>query len=219
MSKRTVRIGDYDTAAHGWTLNVCKLADPELKENFVDKVCGDGSWNLTTALTGGIPRYKSRPLQLRLECSEGSRDDREVTINELVNGYDGMELQIVLPDRPDHYLISQIKIAVEYNDLAHAAVQISGTCEPWLYKSMESVFELTATETSQTQMLHNSGRRAVVPRLAVTGQVELRYDVFTTKLSDGVYDWSALLLTPGLHELEYSGDGSLVITYREAVLR
>jgi len=53
----------------------------------------------------------------------------------------------------------------------------------------------------------------------VTGSVLLRFGIFETEIDEGVYEWSPLLLTPGLHELEYSGDGALVITYREAVLR
>ena len=219
MEKRTVKIGNYDTAAHGWTLTGCKLADPDLKENYVEKTGGDGSWNLTTTLTGGIPRYRNRPLTITLEHSRGTRADREKLINELVNEYDGLEWPIVLPDRPDHYVTCQVRVAVNYSDLAHAAVTITGTCEPWLYRARESVTELIATGKTQTAVLRNGGRRAVVPTLAVTGHISLRFDVFTTQLDAGVYEWSPMLLTPGLHELEYSGDGALVITFREAVLR
>ena len=220
MKKRTVKIGAYDTAAHGWTLAGCKLADPELKEIFVEKTGGDGSWNLTSAMTGGIPRYKNRPLAIRLECSIGTREDREALINELVNDYDGFEWQIVLPDRPDHYVFGQVRVAVEYSDLSHAAVNVTATCEPWLYQDRESVVELTAAATAQTAVIRNSGRRAVVPVITTTGSVQLRYGIFTTTIDTaGAYEWSPLLLTPGLHELEYSGDGILTVTFREAVLR
>lgn len=219
MQKRTVKIGEYDTAARGWTLAGCKLADPVLKENYVEKPGGDGSWNLTGAVTGGIPRYKNRPLELKLECSVGDREHREALINELVNGYDGFEWPVVLPDRPDHYLTAQTRVAVDYSDLAHAAVTITATCEPWLYRARESIVELTATAAAQTAIIRNGGRRAVVPVLTVTGSVQLRFGIFTAALEAGVYEWSPLLLTPGLHELEYSGNGTIKITYREAVLR
>lgn len=220
MKKRTVKIGDYDTAQHGWTLNRCNLQDPVLKENYVEKPGGDGAWNLTTTVTGGVPRYTNRSLDIRLECSEGDREHRENLINELVNGFDGLEWPIVIPDRPDHYLTGQVRVAVEYSDLAHAAVTITATCEPWLYRARESIVELTTTGTAQRVLIRNSGRRAVVPELTVGGNVKLRFGIFSTTISSpGVYEWSPLLLTPGLHELEYTGNGALTITFREGVLR
>ena len=219
MQKRTVKIGDYDTAQHGWTLNKCTLQDPALKENYVEKSGGDGSWNLTTATTGGIPRYKVRTLEIRLECSEGDRDHRENLINELVNTYDGLEWPIVIPDRPEHYLTGQVHVGVEFSDLAHAAVTITATCEPWLYRAKESIVELTAAESVRRAVIHNSGRRAVVPVLSVSGNIRIGFGVYTTQLTDGMYEWSPLLLTQGLNELEYTGSGTLTLTYREAVLR
>ena len=219
MKKRTVKIGDYDTAAHGWTLAALKLTDPQLKENYVEKTGGDGSWNLTTALTNGIPRYKNRTLTVSLECSVGNREHREDLINEMVNDMDGFEWPFVLPDRPDHYLTGQAKVAVEYSDLAHARVTITATCEPWLYRSRESVTELTCTQEPQIFVIYNGGRRASVPVLSVDGSVSLKYGIFETQLDSGVYEWSPLLLTSGLHELEYSGNGTIIITFREAVLR
>jgi hypothetical protein len=219
MKKRSIKIGDYDTAAHGWTLAGCKLSDPEPKLNYVEKNGGDGSWDLSTVLTGGITRYKNRTLTATLELSSGTREEREAEINELVNNHDGLERQIVLPDRPDHYLKGRVQIAVNYSDLAHAAVTVTATCEPWLYRARESIVELTATGAAQTAFIRNGGRRAVVPVLSVTGRIKLRFGAATTDLTAGTFGWPALLLTPGLHELEYSGSGDLVITYREAVLR
>ena len=219
MEKRSIKIGSYDTAAHGWTLRAFKLTDPEIKENYVEKTGGDGSWDLTAVMTGGIPRYKIRTLTVNLECSEGNRLHREDLINELVNELDGLEWPIVLPDRPDHYLQARVRVAVDYSDLAHAAVTITAKCEPWLYDSRETLVELTATAETQTAYLRNGGRRAVVPMLTVSGSVKLTFEMFTTQLDAGTYEWSPLLLTTGLHALEYSGTGTRQITYREAVLR
>lgn len=219
MIKRSIRIGSCDTAAHGWTLAACKLSDPEQKVNYVEKSGGDGSWDLSTVLTDGIPRYKNRTLTVSLECSEGTRDDRERLINELINEHDGMERKIVLPDRPDYYLRGRIHIAVDRSTLAHAVLTISGTCEPWLYRARETVVERQATSEVQTEYIYNRGRRAVVPVLTVTGNVSLTFQGASVTLNTGAFEWTALLLTPGQNKLEYSGDGLLTITFREAVLR
>lgn len=219
MKKRTLKIGSYDTAANGWTLTGFKLSDPEQKTNYVDKTGGDGSWDLSTALTDGIPRYKNRSLTATLECSRGDREYREDLINKLVNQHDGFDRHIVPPDRPDHYVTGRVHIAVNYSDLAHAAVTITATVAPWIYRAQESIVELTATEEPQTVAIQNRGRLAAVPVLTVEGTVTLKCGVSTIQLTSGSYEWPTLLLTTGLHRLEYSGTGSITLTYREAVLR
>lgn len=219
MKKRTVIFGDYNTAAHGWTLTGILLSDPEQKLNYVEKPGGDGSWDLSTVLTDGIPRYKDRSLTVTLECSEGTRDDREQLINEMVNNLDGMIWQIILPDRPDHFLTGRIHVSVNYSNLAHAAVTVTGTVAPWFYSARETIVELTATEVSQTVYLNNNGRRAVVPEITVTGDVNLETNGMHNDFADGSYEWSALLLKQGLTALHYEGNGKVIITYREAVLR
>jgi hypothetical protein len=154
-----------------------------------------------------------------LECSKGTREEREELINNMVNELDGLEQQIVLPDRPDHYLAGRLHVAVDYSDLAHAKVTVSGTVEPWLYSARESVVELTADSITHEARIYNKGRRAVVPLLTVTGDVALSVGSATTRLTEGSYKWPALLLMPGLNILKYSGFGTVTLTYREAVLR
>lgn len=220
MLARTIKIGDYDTASHGWTLTGYKLSDPEQKTNYIEKAGGDGSWDLSTVNTEGLPRYKDRSLTVTLEHSGGTRDDRENVINIMVNKLDGLEWRIALPDRPGYYLIGRVHVAVDYHDPAHAAVTVTAVCAPWLYKLEQTEHVLTVTTTEKAVTLTNSGRLAMVPTLKVTGSVELSYGSAVLQLTKaGTYEWPVLLLTPGDHVLEYSGTGTLTITYREAVLR
>lgn len=220
MAKRTVILGTYDTAAHGWTLAALKLSDPEQKTNYVEKTGGDGSWDWSTVMTEGLPRYKDRSLSITLECSEGTRADREGLISEIVNLLDGMEWEITLPDHTDCYLTGRLHVAVNYSDLAHASVTISGTCKPWLYKKRAMVITLSATSTEKHAILVNAGRLALVPSLEVAdGTVSLTYGTATTSMSPGTYEWPTLLLMPGNNSLTYKGSGKLTISYREAVLR
>lgn len=218
MQKRKILIGDYDTAAFGWTLAGWKLADPTQKTKYEDKPSGDGSWDLSTALTDGIPRYTDRELTVTLELSEGTRLEREEIIRYMVNLLDGLRWPICLPDDDLHYITGRVHVAREYNDPAHAAVTVTATCEPWKYSTTETVVTLTATSTARSTTLYNSGRRAVVPTLTVTGSVVLGFGASSLSLSAGTYTWPDLLLTTGRHVLTYSGSGTVVLTYREAVL-
>lgn len=220
MAKRTIIIGGYDTAANGWTLAGLSLSAPEQKTHYIEKTAGDGSWDLSTAMTDGIPRYRDRTLAAMLECSAGTRADREALISDMVNRLDGLEWQIVHPDHPLHYLSGRVHVAVDFNNLAHASVTVTAVCAPWLFKAQETTFSLAATENEKTIVLANEGRRVVVPLLTVTGSVLLKYGTSSISLTNASsYEWPTLLLTPGDHTVAYSGDGTLVIKYREAVLR
>lgn len=221
MQKRRIIFGDYDTAASGWTLTGWKLSAAEQKTNYVDKPSGDGSWDLSTALTDGVPKYKDRTLTATFECSEGDRMSREEKIREMINLLDGMRKDIELPDDEFHFINGRLHVAKEYNTMAHASVTVTATCEPWKYSTVETVVALEATDSLQTVQLINSGRRAVVPTLKVEGSgasVRFIYGTASLALSPGDYSWPDLMLTPGIHELKFSGSGRVTIAYREAVL-
>lgn len=221
MQKRKIVIGDYDTAVQGWTLAGWKLSSAEPKTNYVEKPSGDGSWDLTTALTDGITRYRNRELTVALECSEGTRMDRETMIRYMINHLDGLRWDIHLPDDDLHHVSGRVRVVREYNDLAHAAVTVTAICDPWKYSNAETVVALAASTSKQTTQLINNGRRVVVPILNVIGNsasVRLEYGAASVTLSAGTYQLPDLLLAPGGFVLAYSGTGTVVLTYREAVL-
>lgn len=219
MEKRSLILGTYNTAQTGlWTLAGLELSSPTFQTNLVQIPGRDGPLDLSAALTGGVPRYNSRTLRATLENSDGTRQDREDRIREMIAELDGYRKSIWLPDDPDHYLEGRIHVVRDYNDLAHAAVTVTATCDPWLYNNEETVQILTATGEAQSAIFVNSGRRTVVPVLVVTGSVSLEYGMNTWTLSAGTYQLPDFVLTPGSHELVYSGDGTMTATYREAVL-
>lgn len=217
--KRKITFGNYDTAANGWTLTSWKLSAAEQRTKYMDKTSGDGSWDLSTALTDGLLRYNDRTLTATFECSEGDRLSREAKIRQMVNQLDGERLNIELPDAPFHYVTGRLHVVREYNDNAHAAVTVSARCEPWKYASAETVITATLGGSAQTLQLVNGGKRALVPVLTVTGEsVAVNFGAESTTLTVGTHQWPELLLTPGTHELTVSGTGQVTVTYREAVL-
>lgn len=219
MQKRGVILGSYDTAANGWTLTGWTLSPALEKTNFVDKRGGDGSWDLSTALTDGIPTFSDRDLTITLELSTGSRQSRNDEISYMTNTLHGMRVDIELPDDIYYHLSGKVYITKEYSNEAHAAVTVTAVCEPWLYANEDTVVTLTAASTEKTATLINNGRRAVVPALTVTGSsVRVSYGMNSMSMTAGSYKWPELLLTPGRHDIKYSGSGTLTITYREAVL-
>lgn len=226
MEKRKLIIGDYDTAADGlWTLASCVLTKAAQMQTFVSVPGRAAPLDLSTYLTDGQPYYDNATLDAVLESSEGDRLERKQRIDQMVNYLDGQQVHIYLPDDQDHYLVGRVQVRPQYNDLAHCAVQVSAVCDPWLYAAAETVVSLTATATEQTAQLINYGRLAVVPTLVTTGEVRIAYGGSSWALSAGEYALPELYLTPGngfglpgVHNVTYSGAGTITITYREAVL-
>lgn len=220
---RSIKFGEYDTAANGlWTLASWTLSEPEYQSNLVSVPGRDGPLDLSTALTGGEPRYNGRTLTATLESSEGTRAARETRIGTMINALDGYRMNIYLPDDSTHYLTGRVRVVRQYNDLAHAAVQVTAVCDPWLYSTTERTIALTAGETEQTATLPNAGRRTVVPLVTITGDdasVLLAIGSNSWSLGAGAYQLPALRVPAGGASLTYSGSGSVSIKYREAVLR
>ena len=219
MEKRAIILGDYNTAARGWTLTSWALSAPKRKENLVDKPGGHGHWDLSTVLTDGEPVYGARTLTATLECSEGDRLSREAEIDTMVNDLDGLAMQIILPDKPLQYISGVVHVERLYNDMAHASVAVTAVCDPWRYNATETVINLTATTQAQNADIVNPGRLSVVPQLEITGgKVNLVFGAYSWALSAGSYKLPDFRLTQGAHKLTYSGTGTVRITFREGVL-
>ena len=218
MQKRGMIFGRYHTAAHGWTLTGWTLSEAEPKTHYIDKPGGDGTWDYTTALTDGLPRFNDRELVATFELSEGDRMSREREIRAMINELHGLSHQIELPDDDEHYLIGRLRVVKDYNDNAHAAITVTATCEPWKYKGVESWLLLNAATTKQTAVVANTGRREVVPTIEVSAEVLREYGTSSWALGPGVHVIPDLQLVQGDHIITYSGSGTIKLTYREAVL-
>lgn len=220
--KRGFVFGEYDTAAHGWTLTGWEFPEPETQTNYVE-VIGRmaGPIDLSTYLTDGDPRYNGRSLTATFEHSDGTRLERNKIISEMVNLLHGYREEIVLPDDDTRYAVGRLAVMTEYSDPAHAAITVEATCEPWRYNKSETRLSLEATETEQVAWLHNDGRRVLIPEIKVTGyraSVTLGCSGKTWTLGAGTYKLPEMRLRHGNTWLTYSGVGTVDITYREAVL-
>lgn len=223
IHKRGITLDDYNSANHYWTLSSWEFPEPAVVENLV-QVPGrlTGPLDLSTALTDGEPRYSSRTFRATLEISDGTREDRLGLVSRFINRFHGRACNLVLPDHPGHYAVGRFTVRELYNDLSHAAVEVAGVCEPWLYAAEETTARLNVTTGAQTATLTVGGVMPVVPVVTISGtdaEFHLEYQGSSWSLSAGVYRLPDLRLAPGEHTVTFSGSGSAVITYREAVLR
>lgn len=224
MEKRKITIGTYDTAVDGlWTLTGWVLGKATAFEEYADVPGHSGPLDLSTALTDGEPYYGSRTFEATFESSEGTRLEREERISRMINQLDGWRFNIVLPDDDQRHIKGRVRVERIYNDLAHASVRVTATCEPWRYNNEDTILLLNATGTEQTVQLTNNGRRSVVPTIKVEGEsVTIKFTVGTEMrtwtLGPGEYIIGDIYLRSGSAPLVYSGSGKITFTYREAVL-
>lgn len=226
MEKRQLIISGYKTAEHGlWTLASLKITKASQVQNFVSVPGRFAPLDLSTTLTDGQPYYGSAKLDAVLESSEGTREDRQERITEMVNFLDGYSVQIIHPDHPNHYMVGRVQVTKEYNDLVHARVKVSAVCEPWLYNEANTVVTVDVAGSTQGALLLNSGRLGVMPKVSVTGEVTITSDNNAATLEAGTYTlpWLYLPATggptaPNGISLQISGTGAVTFTYREAVL-
>lgn len=225
MEKRTLILGAYDTAAHGWTLAKCKITKAQQVQTFITVPGRYAPIDASTYLTDGQPYYGNAALDVVLECSEGDRNHRKQLIDELINYVDGRNLDLIHPDHPDHYLVGRVQASSDYSDLAHCAVTIGAVCEPWLWAANETTITLTGSSTEKTASVPIYGRLAVVPTVTVTGSITISFEDYTWALSAGEHILPELFLTPSevpgepnTHSVRYQGSGKAVLTFREAVL-
>lgn len=222
MAKRGMIFAVYNTAAQGWTLAPgWKLSDPKQKTNYVDKPNGDGTWDLSTALTDGVPKFSDRTLTATFELSEGNRATRNSAITNFINSYAGKRVDIQLPDDTASYITGRLHIVQNYSDLAHASVTVTAVCDPWRYAKVEKNVTLTAATSEKTTSIQNLGTRQVIPTITISGtnaSVRLAFGNASRTFTAGTYQWPELLLVQGSNLLKYSGTGSVLLTYREAVL-
>ncbi len=225
-SKRKLILGEYDTALHGlWTMNSCKITKAQQIQNYIDAPGRYAPLDASTTLTDGEPYYGNASLAASFESSEDDLTARQGRIDDMVNFLDGHTVQIIHPDHPGFFLIGRVQVVQDFNNLAHCGVSVNAVCEPWFYAADQTVVPLVATDEEQTAQLLNAGRMAVVPTVTVEGNIHLAYGASSWDLSSGDYALPDILLTPGqnfkqpgVHEITYSGAGTVTFTYREAVL-
>ena len=215
MEKRQLIINGYKTAEAGlWTLASLKITKASQVQTFVSVPGRFAPLDLSTALTDGEPYYGSATLSAVLESSEGTREERQARIAEMINSLDGYLAQIILPDYPGRYMLGRVQFTPEYNNLVHARVSVSAVCDAWLYNSAETV--ATAALPTEGEGKNLLDLTSIYGKTTTSNGVTLScgYDGGIT--GSGVATGYAYIfnkgytLPVGVYTLSFSGDGKYI---------
>lgn len=219
MTKRALKFGDYSTASDGWTLSALSLSYPERRSNYVDVPGRDGSLDLS-AILSDEPIYGTRELLATLELSAGTRAQRNDLVRKLINAYHGRDVQITLPDDPDHTLTARPTFSIQYHTAAHVAVDINAVCQPWRIAKASKAIIADAAAAALAVQLPNNGSRTEVPEITVTGTADITivHEASTWTVSPGTHILPDLRIPAGGITCSISGAGQIKFAYEEAIL-
>lgn len=217
---RYLKIGNWSSAVHDWTLCKFEISAPQYRRSTVTVPGRDGEIDLSDALNGAV-QYTMRKITARLENSCGTRMQREHWIYHLVNTFDGTEQEIEMPDDPSRYMRGRLRVAVKYNDNAHAAVQITADVDPWKYRREKTshYFETESTESAELTV-YNAGRKTVIPEFNV--RVILPGDTLYigthAVTATGKYQFPDITFAHGDNAFTVAGRAGFFVGFTEGVL-
>ena len=210
--KRYILFGKHNTAYDwGLLLTAKAVADAEPKTNYQELDGVSGTLDLTESLTGEVA-YAARLLTASFSASDGTAQEREALFRKVVAAIHGRRFQIVEPDNPDFYLVGRVKVKNEWHSHAYSTFDVEADCEPWRYALNESERRVVVRGAAVDVVLNNTGVKPVCPVITVTD------NGVTTELTEGSYKITDIRLQPGANVIRMEGTGTVVFTYREAVL-
>ena len=206
---------DGKSARNYWALELvkCYISTPKRKQHLLDVPGGDGQIDTMRGL--GDPSYEMRTLTVVCRSTESNTRD---TIDRILNELVGREVEIIAPDKPNHYMVGEVKMqGAGYR--SGAQITLVASVFPWRYARNEIVHTVPAAETALAHVWRNAGSRPVVPELTVHDKnVVISTGGKTFDLPQGTYDLSEIKI-PGKSTITVSvSGGTLTARYREAIL-
>lgn len=223
---RGLILNGHDTAKEwGLIMNLKDVTPPEPKTSYVQIMGRDGDIDMTEALSG-LVTYNNRTMELIFLLMEGSHDEREELLTEILGTLHGKMVRIVdEDDHPGYYMIGRLTVKAVENNAAFGQIAMTVNCDPYRYRIDERIASVTVTTGGGTKTLkiENHGYKTLCPVITVTGSVSMVYTSFddgeavVKSLSAGTYEMSDFMAVPGLTTATITGNGTVTATYREAV--
>lgn len=216
---RGIKIDEIHTAADwGLILNSKSFPPPEPKIYAVEIEGQDGAIDLSESLTNDI-RYKNRPVSFTFTDANGTYSERSNRLMDIVGFVHGRKRKIILDDDKHHYFYGRWTISDINQQGTYTSFALMGDCEPWRYAVSQVQRLLRVNNSEKNFLLYNEGLRLVNPTFKVEGNVSISFDEITmTGLQSGEYINTEILFRHGNNSVTVEGTGSVIVTYREAVL-
>lgn len=211
-----VIFNDDKSAYDDWNIILTKaeIPLPTPKTSKVDIKGADGLLDLTEALTGDV-QYNNRTIKLTFEMMDDA--DYNTLISDISNYLHGQVVTITLSNDEDYYYIGRATINQWECVKRKGKIVITIDSEPYKYALVQTIRTVNVINQTKSITLTNS-RKRVCPILDVTGTVILTIDDVEYTLKEGKQQLIDFKLVEGINTIQVSGNGTLVITYRQGEL-
>ena len=192
------------------------VSPPELQTAYVDVPFRDGPLDFSTALTGGIVKYKNRTVTAEFKTQDRTPDSWKSRYHTFVNYVQGQKLQLIFDYDPEYYYLGRISCDVSKDDQVIGTVSISADCDPYKYKLSPTVKEFDVSGSLSVTLPND--RMPTVPVVTTDAEITIQFGESTIVFPAGTRKAPALLLLEGENQLTLTGSGHIKFEYQEGAL-
>ncbi|WP_334115970.1 hypothetical protein [Streptococcus parasuis] len=193
------------------------VGDAEPKENYVDIPFGDGSLDLTEAITGEVV-YSNREFEavFTMKPPRSAWPDLVRMMRAYLNG---RKRKIRIADEPDYYLIGRCKTSFEIDGVL-GRLTVSATCEPWKYTNAPTVQNVTIPASGTVTTYLPNSRKRVIPTITTSAEVSITFGGQTTVATAGTHKFTNIVLVEGENQMTITGVAGTTVSfeYQEGAL-
>lgn len=192
------------------------VSPPEPQTAYVDVPFRDGLLDFSTALTGGVVKYKNRTVTAEFKTQDRTPDSWKSRYHTFVNYVQGQKLQLIFDYDPEYYYLGRISCDVSKDDQVIGTISISADCDPYKYKLSPTVNEFDVSGSLSVTLPND--RMPTVPVVTTDAEITIQFGESTIVFPAGTRKSPALLLLEGANHMTLTGTGHIKFEYQEGAL-
>ncbi len=213
---------------YGMVLSEMHYASPPIPKKVLISIPGaDGAIDLSS-IHGDIT-YENRTVSMTFATIK-DRSKWPSLYSEILNNFDGQEVKIIFDDDPEFYYKGRAEISAYERFQRLGTIKFTVNADPYKYElsdgtndwiwntfSLEDgiIREYRNIVVDGTASIIIIGRRKrVIPTITCSAPMALAYGSLVIHLNAGTTKLYELQLGEGEHTLEFSGQGTVSISYR-----
>lgn len=202
---------DTKNTSVDWDLLLTRqeIGIPKPKMVFIHLPGGDGSIDLTGALTGDI-NYENREMAFEFDllCPPAERASIIASFGAFIQG---KKRKLFLPDDPDWYYLARLEITEYKTNGMIAALEVEAICEPYKYYKDKTVINDTIPAGGSKVITCENTRKTTVPTFTASAEVSVTFAGSTYTIPAGTITISNILFIEGTNSLTFAGPSGTTI--------
>lgn len=207
--------GKHSFNDFGLYLQPKSIPAPKAKTKTVSIEGANGEIDLSTVLTDGDIKYQNRVFKLNF-VAIGYGSTHAAIIERFMNNVHGKTVRLVFDDDTTHYFTGRCEVTNREFNNGYTVIECEFNVEPYRYDVSETV--ISKTISGDTSIICNNARQWLVPSINASAEMTLNYKGTLYQIVTGEHVYDMVVLRDGVNTLNFSGNGTVTIKYRQGVL-